>query len=157
MSTNSRRVVQTQRRASGKPQPNASSTGLVENPGLSGLPGTRQCKESYSVFLANRQYNGYGTNMTEILKNTDNIKGTKKWASDLGRRSGADRRKYLYAIHIPEKRSGLETRAGLERRLGINRRLSADRRSSSYRSWYNGPERRHLHFRRSDANRRRFW
>ncbi|MBW2605710.1 MAG: hypothetical protein JRE28_15620 [Deltaproteobacteria bacterium] len=33
-----------------------------------------------------------------------------------GRRSGADRRRFSYAVHIPERRSGINRRKGLDRR-----------------------------------------
>jgi hypothetical protein len=33
-----------------------------------------------------------------------------------GRRSGIDRRKIVYDLHIPERRSGKERRSGLDRR-----------------------------------------
>ena len=34
-----------------------------------------------------------------------------------GRRAGIDRRQFSYAIHIPERRSGVDRRSGLDRRL----------------------------------------
>jgi hypothetical protein len=34
-----------------------------------------------------------------------------------GRRSGADRRQFSYAFHIPERRSGNDRRAGTDRRM----------------------------------------
>lgn len=33
-----------------------------------------------------------------------------------GRRSGIDRRRFSYAVHIPERRSSIDRRKGLERR-----------------------------------------
>jgi hypothetical protein len=33
-----------------------------------------------------------------------------------GRRLGIDRRQYLYAAHIPERRDGQERRSGIDRR-----------------------------------------
>ncbi len=33
-----------------------------------------------------------------------------------GRRSGIDRRRFSYAVHIPERRSSIDRRTGLERR-----------------------------------------
>jgi len=33
-----------------------------------------------------------------------------------GRRSGTDRRRFFYAVHIPERRSSIDRRKGLERR-----------------------------------------
>jgi hypothetical protein len=33
-----------------------------------------------------------------------------------GRRSGTDRRRFSYAVHIPESRSGIDRRKGLDRR-----------------------------------------
>ena len=35
-----------------------------------------------------------------------------------GRRLGVDRREFLYAVHIPERRSGNERRCGGDRRNG---------------------------------------
>lgn len=39
-----------------------------------------------------------------------------------GRRSGVDRRKFLYTDHIPERRAVRDRRNGLDRRSGPNRR-----------------------------------
>lgn len=36
-----------------------------------------------------------------------------------GRRSGFDRREFLYDVHIPERRSGKDRRSGLDRRLKL--------------------------------------
>ena len=36
-----------------------------------------------------------------------------------GRRSGVDRREFLYDAHIPERRSGKDRRSGLDRRLKL--------------------------------------
>lgn len=33
-----------------------------------------------------------------------------------GRRSGIDRRKFLYDLHIPERRSGIDRRSAFDRR-----------------------------------------
>ena len=33
-----------------------------------------------------------------------------------GRRSGVDRRQFIYAVHIPERRDGKERRSGKDRR-----------------------------------------
>ena len=33
-----------------------------------------------------------------------------------GRRSGTDRRRFSYAVHIPERRSSIDRREGLDRR-----------------------------------------
>ena len=33
-----------------------------------------------------------------------------------GRRAGTDRRRFSYAVHIPERRSSIDRRKGLERR-----------------------------------------
>jgi len=38
-----------------------------------------------------------------------------------GRRSGTDRRKFSYAVHIPERRTSIDRRKSLERR--DNRRI----------------------------------
>jgi hypothetical protein len=43
-----------------------------------------------------------------------------------GRRSGIERRVFLYAIHIPERRSGKERRKGLDRRNKKGFRLPID-------------------------------
>ena len=34
-----------------------------------------------------------------------------------GRRQGKDRRKLLYSVHIPERRSGIDRRSGKDRRM----------------------------------------
>jgi hypothetical protein len=47
-----------------------------------------------------------------------------------GRRSGIDRRKYCYSLHIPERRSDQDRRSGSERRSGRDRRKSTDIRIS---------------------------
>lgn len=39
-----------------------------------------------------------------------------------GRRSGIDRRYFLYSNHIPERRRGAERRASTDRRSGSDRR-----------------------------------
>ena len=39
-----------------------------------------------------------------------------------GRRSGVDRRKFLYTDHIPERRAVRDRRNGFDRRSGLNRR-----------------------------------
>ena len=38
------------------------------------------------------------------------------WPDNRGRRSGIDRRKFLYALVIPERRSGRDRRTRLDRR-----------------------------------------
>ncbi len=38
------------------------------------------------------------------------------WPDNRGRRSGIDRRKFSYALVIPERRSGRDRRTGLDRR-----------------------------------------
>ena len=40
----------------------------------------------------------------------------KIFLDNSGRRSGVDRRKFSYAVHIPERRSSIDRRKGLERR-----------------------------------------
>ncbi len=71
-----------------------------------------------------------------------------------GRRSGVDRRQFLYDVHIPEKRTGPDKRCAPERRVTKDRRFEPERRAVIKRWNYKGPERRVLKFRRSDANRR---
>ena len=44
-----------------------------------------------------------------------------------GRRSGIERRRFQYAYHIPERRSGQDRRSGFDRRSKIERRV-LDRR-----------------------------
>ena len=39
-----------------------------------------------------------------------------------GRRAGVERRQFVYAGHIPERRSGIDRRSGIERRSGEDRR-----------------------------------
>jgi len=53
-----------------------------------------------------------------------------------GRRSGIDRRVFLYAVYLPERRIGNDRRNGYDRRSGAERRgenrLKGDRRKSFY-------------------------
>jgi hypothetical protein len=51
-----------------------------------------------------------------------------------GRRSGIDRRAFLYAVHLPEKRSDKNRRERLGRRSGVERR--SDKRSEGNRRQY---------------------
>ena len=39
-----------------------------------------------------------------------------KYIDNGGRRSGIDRRRFSYAVHIPERRSGIDRRKGLDKR-----------------------------------------
>jgi hypothetical protein len=69
-----------------------------------------------------------------------------------GRRSGKERRQFVYSGHIPERRSGRERRSGLDRRSGRDRRavvvsiaVAKEKRSSTDRrripppyNWING-------------------
>ncbi len=53
-----------------------------------------------------------------------------------GRRTGIERRRFLYAIHVPELRSGKDRRYGIDRRnevehIGINRSTDERRRRFS--------------------------
>ena len=41
-----------------------------------------------------------------------------------GRRSGGDRRKYSYTLHIPERRKGQDRRAGKDRRKSPRYKIS---------------------------------
>ena len=64
-----------------------------------------------------------------------------------GRRTGMSRRRFSYADHIPERRSGLDRRCGSDRRCGRDRRRLQDRRENSRGSdkvvqLLNGRERR---------------
>jgi hypothetical protein len=52
-----------------------------------------------------------------------------------GRRSGIDRRTFLYAIHLPERRSVKDRRNGLDRRSGVERR-SAKRSEGDRRQYF---------------------
>ena len=52
-----------------------------------------------------------------------------------GRRSGMDRRIFLYASHLPERRSGIDRRRELDRRSGIERR-SVKRSRSDRRKYF---------------------
>ena len=45
-----------------------------------------------------------------------------------GRRSGIDRRRFSYVLHIPERRGGDDRRDDLDRRCGEERRDIEDRR-----------------------------
>lgn len=50
---------------------------------------------------------------------------------NLGRRSGIDRRVFVYTVHIPERRSGEERRSGLDRRnkKASKRPMDSERRA----------------------------
>ena len=54
-----------------------------------------------------------------------------------GRRSGIDRRRFLYAGHIPERRLTSDRRKGIDRRSGYDRRdfLSQETDSKERRSY----------------------
>jgi hypothetical protein len=46
-----------------------------------------------------------------------------------GRRSGTERRRFSYTLHIPERRSGLDRRSGVDRRTApLNHRGDKERR-----------------------------
>ena len=46
-----------------------------------------------------------------------------------GRRSGSDRRKFEYDLHIPERRSGKDRRSGIDRRaVALSYRRDNERR-----------------------------
>ena len=47
-----------------------------------------------------------------------------------GRRSGADRRRFSYALHIPEGRSSKDRRKGLDRRNQQRKEIKSKRRGS---------------------------
>jgi hypothetical protein len=44
------------------------------------------------------------------------IMNNKIFLDNGGRRSGTDRRRFSYAVHIPERRSSIDRREGLDRR-----------------------------------------
>ena len=44
------------------------------------------------------------------------IMDRKMFSDNGGRRSGTDRRKFSYAVHIPERRSSIDRRQGSDRR-----------------------------------------
>ena len=46
-----------------------------------------------------------------------------------GRRSGIERRKFLYTNYFPERRSGKDRRNGVDRRKGYAHREGIERRS----------------------------
>ena len=53
--------------------------------------------------------------------------------NNAGRRSGIERRVFLYTFHIPERRSGKERRSGIDRRNGkeLKRTSDLERRAPS--------------------------
>ena len=57
------------------------------------------------------------------------------------RRRGKERRKFLYTIHIPERRTKEERRLASERRNGKERRIGSERRKTQ-RQMINKPEMR---------------
>jgi hypothetical protein len=48
------------------------------------------------------------------------------WPDNRGRRSGIDRRKFSYALVIPERRSGRDRRTGFDRRSVQQARSEGD-------------------------------
>ena len=52
-----------------------------------------------------------------------------------GLRSGMDRRTFLYAVYLPERRSGIDRRNGFDRRSGVERR-SAERSEGDRRQYF---------------------
>ena len=57
-----------------------------------------------------------------------------------GRRSGVDRRQFLYTDHIPERRVGEDRRSRVDRRCGEDRRNGNDQTVEMNRR--SGPDRR---------------
>ena len=51
------------------------------------------------------------------MGNSEPISGVR---DNGGRRLGGDRRRFSYAIHIPERRPGSDRRSGLDRRVGLD-------------------------------------
>lgn len=71
-----------------------------------------------------------------ILEKQVAVKETKVvfyFGDNGGRRSGFDRRRFSYDIHIPERRSGLDRRTGLDRRNGMPVRMSPKQMSDMER------------------------
>ena len=55
--------------------------------------------------------------------------GNIKIQENGGRRTGSERRQFLYTVHIPERRSGLERRSGVDRRTAsLNYKRDKERR-----------------------------
>jgi hypothetical protein len=78
-----------------------------------------------------------------------------------GRRSGIERRRFSYAEHIPERRTGQDRRENGDRRSGMDRRCGEDRRSGVERRAGGGDvisceERRKEPSRRTVQDRRSF-
>jgi len=77
-----------------------------------------------------------------------------------GRRSGIERRRFSYADHIPERRSGNDRRATPDRRREEDRRNGADRRTGEsnviHMKRYRKEDRRSFNDRRSGVERRCF-
>jgi hypothetical protein len=70
-----------------------------------------------------------------------------------GRRTKIERRRFKYAEHIPERRSGEDRRGSDERRCGEDRRSGIDRRASR-RVGIDPRERRNKSKRRTGEDRR---
>jgi hypothetical protein len=49
------------------------------------------------------------------------------------RRSGIERRRVVYTVHIPERRAGLDRRVGFDRRNRIDRRIQERRQGAERR------------------------
>jgi hypothetical protein len=78
-----------------------------------------------------------------------------------GRRTGIERRRFSYAEHIPERRSGEDRRVSDDRRCGKDRRGKQDRRSgierrASRRAGLVWKDRRGKSERRTGQERRAF-
>jgi len=55
--------------------------------------------------------------------------GIVKIPDNGGRRTGSERRQFLYTVHIPERRSGIDRRIGFDRRATpLNYRGDKERR-----------------------------
>ena len=71
-----------------------------------------------------------------------------------GRRSGIDRRQFLYTFHIPEKRSDKDRRSNMEQRSGMDQRSDIDRRGGKVIEMKLGKNRRERQDRRICLERR---
>ena len=62
----------------------------------------------------------------ELGSAMDEKQQTAKSTDNGGRRSGGDRRKYSYTLHVPERRSGNDRRIVKDRRMSPRYKIPSD-------------------------------
>ena len=112
-----------------------------------------------SNLTGNRNGGAFSFDDYRKVRNVNDIHGVFNLRDNGGRRSGIERRRFSYADHIPERRSGDERRVASDRRKREDRRNGADRRTEGanviHIKKYQKEERRSINDRRSGVDRRR--